>query len=175
MREWEGDIWDRFGKSFIVVPTNIGWKLDKEGRIGANVMGRGVAAEASSRVPGLAKTYGEFCARFGKNTPVTFDLSTALVLFPTKALIDNPAMSWKNNSTLECVEKSAYELASMSWMKRELVRREAEGDIPELEDDDVYLPYVGCGNGGLPEDTVLPMLRDILVADRFVLVRFRPF
>lgn len=173
MRYWVGDIWDRFEKSFVVVPTNIGWKARK-GVPGANVMGAGVAAQAAERVPGLPALYGEFCARFGADTEVTFDLSSGLVLFPTKPLGDNPSMSWKGGSTLALVEKSARQLAAMTWMNRKTIEKNSDR-IPPLEDDDVYLPMVGCGNGGLDEGQVIPMLKDILKDDRFVLVQYRPF
>jgi len=181
MRDWAGDIWDRFMKSFIVVPVNIGWKKpDKGGRPGPNVMGRGVAAQASERLPALAQTYGTFCARFGADTAVTFDLSTGLVLFPTKPLAENPAMSWKGHATLELVERSARELANMTWLNRAVVKKNTDPHpqaqfAETAEDDDVYIPLVGCGNGGLAEGQVIPLLKDILKDDRFVLVQYRPF
>lgn len=177
MRDWAGDIWDRFGKSFIVVPTNIGWKRGRAGYPGANVMGAGVAKEAAEKVPELAMLYGEFCAMNGANTPVTFDMSTGLVLFPTKPLGDNPAMSWRGRATVEQVTRSAHQLAEMSWMNRNTIKTNHDGDKPPmpLEDDDVYVPLVGCGNGGLEPDHVVPILKDILKDDRFVLVQYRPF
>lgn len=174
MRDWAGDLWDRFEKSFVVVPVNIGWKSSKKGKPGANVMGAGVAAQAVQRVPGLPALYGEFCFRFGAATEVTFDLSSGLVLFPTKPLADNPSMSWKGGSTLELVERSARQLAEMTWMNRKTIETNSDR-IPPLEDDDVYVPFVGCGNGGLDEGQVIPLLKDILKDDRFVLVQYRPF
>jgi hypothetical protein len=180
MRDWAGDIWDRFMKSFIVVPTNIGWKKGKNGP-GANVMGAGVAQQAAERVSGLAPLYGEFCSRFGASTETTVDLSTGLVLFPTKPLADNPAMSWKGKSTLAQVEKSARELADMGrWMTKEKLLKEHDEDMRKFfgetaEDNDIYVPLVGCGNGGLDEGDVVPMLKSILSDDRFILVQYRPF
>lgn len=186
MREWAGDIWDRFMKSFIVVPTNIGWKKGTRDvgwgphDAGPNVMGAGVAAEASSRVSSLAPLYGKFCAKFGAKTETTVDISTGLVLFPTKPLAANPAMSWKGKSSLELVEKSARELAAMTWMTKEKCLKEHDEDMHKLfgetaEDNDVYVPLVGCGNGGLEPDHVVPLLKSILTDDRFVLVQYRPF
>lgn len=179
MRDWSGDIWDRFMKSFIVVPTNIGWKKGKNGP-GPNVMGAGVAAEASSRVSQLAPLYGEYCAKFGATAEVTVDISTGLVLFPTKPLADNPAMSWKGKASLELVERSARELAAMAWMTKDRLRTEHDEDMRKFfgetaEDDDVYVPLVGCGNGGLDVGDVVPVLKNILTDDRFVLVQYRPF
>lgn len=177
MKDWAGDIWDRFGKSFIVVPVNIGWKRGRGGYPGANVMGAGVAKEAAERVPELPMLYGEFCAMHREKTPVTFDLSTGLVLFPTKPLGDNPAMSWRGSATLDLVKRSAEELADMKWMNRSTIRSNHDGDRPPLplEDDDVYVPLVGCGNGGLDAGQVVPLLKDILQDDRFLLVQYRPF
>lgn len=175
MRTWSGDVWDFFKKAFIVIPVNIGYKAPnkKTGIPGPNVMGRGLAAQAVEYVPGLPQLYGEYCAKFGAKTEVTFDLSTGLVMFPTKPMAANPSMSWKNDSTMELVEKSARELASMTYMTKELFAQHENSAA--LESDDVYVPYVGCGNGGLPEDKVIPMLQSILTDDRFILVTYRPF
>jgi hypothetical protein len=178
MRVESGDIWDRFRKSFIVVPTNIGWKKpDKSGKPGPNVMGRGMALEASKRVPELAQTYGEYCARFGSTAEVTFDLTSALILFPTKPLASNPSMSWKNHSDPVLIDKSSRELAAAEgWISKKTIDRNSEEseDRPNLEDDTIYLPLVGCGEGKLSEAEVLPILHRHL-SDRFVLVRYRPF
>jgi hypothetical protein len=163
-------------KSFIVVPVNIGWKKPgKDGKPGPNVMGRGVAAKAAERMgPVLPQLYGEFCAQHGAKTPVTFDLSSGLVLFPTKPLAENPAMSWKGKASLELIERSARQLAEMTWLNRKVVAKNTER-VPPLEDDDVYVPLVGCGNGGLSVGDVVPILKEILVDDRFVLVQYQPF
>ncbi len=177
MREWGGDIWDRFRRSWIVIPTNIGWKSSKTGKPGANVMGAGVALEATKRVPGLAELYGQYCSTHHADSEVTIDLTSALVLFPTKPLNEqNPALSWKNKSTLELVAKSARELAQAAWICRKTIEQLSlpEENQPQLEDDDVYLPYVGCGSGGLSSKQVLPLLHSIL-SDRFVLVHYQPF
>ena len=178
LREDSGDIWDRFGKSFIVIPTNIGHKRGSKGLPGPNVMGAGVAAKAAEQVPGLPQLYGEYCARFGEGTEVTYDLTTGLVLFPTKSLnVANPGMSWKSKSTIELIRKSAMELANLvtiGILTRAAVAKHS--DTPTtLEDDDIYLPHVGCGAGGLSLDEVAPVLRSILTDDRFILMRYIPF
>lgn len=175
MRDWSGDIWDYFKKAFIVIPTNIGYKAPnkKTGVPGPNVMGRGLAQQAAERVPELPAVYGAFCAKFGEETEVTFDLTTGLVLFPTKPMGKNPSMSWKNNSTIELVEKSARELAAMTYMTRELFAKHEHA--AQLKSNDVYVPLVGCGNGGLLESEVVPLLKSILTDDRFILVQYKPF
>jgi hypothetical protein len=89
---------------------------------------------------------------------------------------ENPAMSWKAKATLDRVRRSTEELAAMGWMNRETIKANHGCDPPfVLEDDDVYLPLVGCGNGGLSENAVLPILFETLRDDRFVLVKYRPF
>jgi hypothetical protein len=169
-----GDIWDRFKKSFVVIPTNIGFTGTPE-KPGPNVMSRGVAAHASSLVPGLAQLYGELCARYRENTAVTFDISTGIVYFPTKPFNpDSPHLSWKTRSSLELIDKSARQLAAMTWMTRATVQKHTTNP-PPLEDDDVYLPLVGCGNGELPEEHVIPILENHLKSDRFILVDYIPF
>jgi hypothetical protein len=138
-------------------------------------MGAGVAAKASEKVPNLAQVYGEYCFRFGAATPVTFDISTGIVYFPTKPMNEqDPALSWKNPASLTLINRSARQLAAMTWMTRATVLKNTEHP-PPLEDDDVYIPMVGCGLGGLPEDYVVPILENHLQSDRFVLVKYQAF
>lgn len=171
-------MWDRFGRSFIVVPTNLGYKRGSKGRSGPNVMGTGVAAQAAEKVPELPQLYGEYCAMFGTDAEVTYDLTTGLVLFPTKPLnVDNPGMSWKSKSTIELIRKSAcqlVELVRLGLLTRASVAKHSDSPTT-LEDDDIYLPHVGCGAGGLSFDVVIPVLRSILTDDRFILMRYIPF
>jgi hypothetical protein len=141
-------------------------------------MGKGVAAIAAEKVPGLPQLYGEYCYQRGANTDVTFDLSTGLILFPTKPFDpEQPSLSWRNKASLPLIERSARELkelADLGFLSRDTLNKNDNNAAP-LEDDDVYLPYVGCGAGELEQATVLPLLRSILTDDRFVLVRYLPF
>lgn len=141
-------------------------------------MGAGVAAQAAEKVPELPQLYGEYCAMFGADAEVTYDLTTGLVLFPTKPLnVDNPGMSWKSKSTIELIQKSArqlVELVRLGFLTRASVSKHSDSPTT-LEDDNIYLPHVGCGAGGLSLDVVAPILRSILTDDRFILMRYIPF
>ena len=153
-----GDIWDQYNppKTAIVIPTNIGWKNNYE-----NVMGAGLAKEASRRFKNLAYRYGRWCNQYGAEAPVVYAEDLGLILLPTKPLNTKaPYLSWRNSSELPLIEKSLRELV------------ELKPQHPELET--IFVPLVGCGNGGLSETDVLPLMSSILVADHFVFVRQPP-
>jgi hypothetical protein len=135
------DIWELSNTYYIVIPTNIGWKSN-----GKNVMGAGLAKEATIRFPVLAEWYGTLCRHFRESTPVSF--LQPLILFPTKDLNRNsPWLSWKNKSTLGRIEKSAKELNL--W-----IRSLGDGGLERR----VAMPPVGCGNGKLNFNDVRPIL-----------------
>jgi len=153
VRETTGDIWDYDRGSLIVVPTTIGWRFD-----GKNVMGAGLAKEASEKYIGLAGWYGSVCKFFRDVTPVIRYSYSSIICFPTKPLcVDNPSRSWAQDSDLELVARSARELGA--WYKQ----TQWKGEIA--------VPMVGCGNGKLRERDVLQILRAYLNDNRFVLVR----
>lgn len=148
-----GDIWSLAAaqpNSALVVPTNIGWT-----RGGENPMGRGVALEAMRREPTLARWYGALCKRNGAQTQVVlWRESLTFILFPTKPLnIKAPQLSWRNPASLTLIERSLLQLSL----------------LPLDDGTHVFLPLVGCGNGGLSEDAVMPLLHKYL-NDRFTLV-----
>jgi hypothetical protein len=153
-----GDIWKYRGKGYIVIPTNLGWRKD-----GANVMGRGLAAQAASLYPGLAERYGEMCRQYGERLScvVVSGYDTPLILFPTKPLNkEAPWLSWQAMADLSLIEKNAKCLA------------ELEGDLKD--DLPILVPALGCGNGGLDLREVRPILERHLTSDRFVLVLSSP-
>jgi len=137
-----GDIWRiRLARDWVVVPVNIGWRKN-----GANVMGRGVAAQAARNCTDLPAWYGALCLQYGADTPVLAHPGHRLIMFPTKPLLNPqmPQMSWKGPSTIERVRKSLGELGALPphlpWKGR------------------ILLPAVGCGNGGLDPAVVVPEL-----------------
>jgi hypothetical protein len=146
MKMAKGNIWDWLPTHYIVVPTNIGWKTN-----GKNVMGAGVAKQAALKFP-------DFPAWLGRN----YELGERgisyyqghLIAFPVKPLAANPSMSWQNMASLELIEKSTLELCNHASLK------------------DVVLPLVGCGNGKLKREDVLPILEKYLDY-RFTLVELR--
>ena len=161
MIEAIGNIWDyRPTKdAVIVVPTNVGWKKN-----GENVMGAGIAKQAAVMFPDLPLWYGTYCEQYREKAGVTFywqDTDKAvpsLALVPTKALDEEkPWLSWQQESTMARVEQSLCEihyLVEQSNMKITII-----------------LPLLGCGNGGLDEKEVYPMMKVYLPEDNYILVR----
>lgn len=183
MREVQGDITRWIGRAYVVIPVNIGYRMrpppgDDCAKVGANVMGAGLAKVVAGMYPILPLLYGQFCYSKGKDTPVTWDIGTALILFPVKPLKeDEPHASWKQKASLELIERSAKELAGLSLLSKEELVEWGTGcarPTPTLETDEIYLPLVGCGNGGRKEAEVMPILQRHLSSDRFVLVRYAP-
>jgi hypothetical protein len=156
MKTAEADIFHLFdarGIDWLVVPTNIGWT-----KAGQNVMGAGIAKEADSRW-GISAPYGAFCRAYGILAPVVpytagFD-GGGLILFPTKPLADDPSYSWRQESSLDLIARSARQLQVLAPM--------LGGTIG--------VPLVGCGNGKLREGAVLPILEQFLSGGQFVLIR----
>ena len=141
-----GNIWDASADVAIVIPTNVGWKHN-----GENVMGRGVARQAATRYWALAEGYGYWCKAEGDRLYERVEGDgRRLICFPVKPLALNPSMSWQQPADLHLLERSAVALAALSHRS-------------------VWLPLVGCGNGGLNPADVLPILERLL-DDRFTLV-----
>jgi hypothetical protein len=148
MRTVTGDIWMYGHTHFITVPTNIGWTKG-----GLNVMGRGVAKQASQRCPDLTLWYGAECQKYREHTPILQYPGRRLLLFPVKPLdVKAPWLSWHQQASLRLIEIGLPQLKG----------------IP----GDIALPLLGCGNGKLDPADVMPLLEKYLDEDRFLLVRF---
>ena len=94
-----------------------------------------------------------------------------MILFPTKPLNEQkPGMSWKNKSSLDLIRQSAQELNELVLPDKEI----SDNWAKPLQTNHVLIPAVGCGNGFLEEDHVVPVLKDEL-DDRFTLFLERPF
>lgn len=139
MQEATGDIWewlDREEGFEVVIPTNIGWKSD-----GSNVMGAGLAKQAAKRYPGIAGWYGSICQACGPHTPVVIHEEHPLIFFPVKPLnYDEPHLSWRYKASHNLIRRSLDQLASLRL-------------------GHFAIPMVGCGNGGLDEQDVYPMIQ----------------
>ena len=145
MKQTTGDLFSFSTTHKLVIPTNIGWN-----RQGIGIMGRGVALQAAERNPGFAEWWGKQCQVYLFLTPVLE--YNNYVSFPTKPLNEKqPWLSWQNDSTLELVERST-----------KLLKQCVRGNVA--------LPLVGCGNGGLSQKDVIPLLKKHLTDDRFLLV-----
>lgn len=154
MQEASGDIWSWLNPPHnceIVIPTNIGWKSD-----GSNVMGAGLAKQAVKRYGReIAEWYGAICQACGPHTPVVIHEEEPLIFFPVKPLnYDEPHLSWRSKADLALIERSVEQLASLRL-------------------GPFAIPMVGCGNGGLDESDVYPLIQRAFRRDSHVtLVRY---
>lgn len=150
MKHVYGNLWEFQQLGWLVIPVNVGWKHN-----GANVMGRGVAAQALEKFPGVDFWWGDICKQYAKwkiEAPVTPNADDRLIFFPTKSLNwGHPELSWKDGSTINRIVASINQLLALPC-------------------DPVYLPLVGCGNGGLDERSVVGYLEEKL-DNRFTLIK----
>ena len=114
-------------------------------RNGNAIMGKGIALEARRRCPHIEATLGSFINRYGNHV---FHLGYNLISFPTK-------YHWKQDSDIILIKRSAQELVIL--LKDNPAKR-------------ILLTRPGCGNGNLQWDTVKPVIQDILVDDKFIVV-----
>lgn len=148
MKEITGDLWDYVNDGCIVITTN--GALNSRGEC---VMGRGTAAQAKRRYPGLAVRIGNMIKVYG-NHVYMFQMNTTkgemLITFPVKH-------NWQEPADPELISRSVKELLHLS--------SRVHGNF--------YLPRPGCGNGGLHWDDVKPLLSKHL-DDRFIIVERHP-
>lgn len=140
MKEIRDDIWNYYEKSWIVIPVN---GDVKDGRA---VMDKGLALQANERIEYLDKTLGYYIQNSG-NKPV-FLMGEKIIAFPVSD-------HWNLKANLHLIEESAKSIV-------ETLNKDFEG-----EDIKIYIPKVGCGEGGLNWKDVKPILKKYL-DDRFV-------
>jgi hypothetical protein len=155
MQTLTGDIWTLSTvRDAIVVSTNVGFKAD-----GKNVMGKGLARQATRRWPILASVYGEFCKEHGAATPImawpvpNSRWCQTLLLYPVKPLLaEAPYLSWRQPASLPLIE---FHLPSLN-------------QYATTFDGRILVPSLGCGNGQLAETDVLPLMeRDLTCPNIF--------
>jgi hypothetical protein len=131
MKEIIVNLWD-FHKdgNWIVIPTN--GEVNKDGLA---VMGKGLALEAKNKFPRLTTELGVQISYFG-NRLFAFD-KFKIITFPTK-------YSWRDKSDICLIAVSASQLKDyVDESTNEWINEKVTFKTP------VYLPRVGCGNGGL--------------------------
>lgn len=149
LRIENGDLWKHYARGAkVVVTTNIGW--DPATR--RNNMGAGVALQAWQRWPELAEWYGRFCRATYPRTPVVEHPTLRLIFLPVKPLIsiERPEQSWAQDASLSLITRGLRRL--------------------RLHKGEIVLAFPGCGNGGLDQAMVLPVLTRTLTEDRFTVV-----
>ncbi len=149
MKEITGNLWDYVNEGYIVITTN--GALNSRGEC---VMGRGTAAQAKNRYPGLARRIGKMIESYGNHVHL-FQMDTEegemLVTFPVKH-------HWDESADAVLIGRSVVELKNL---------------VQRTHANKIFLPRPGCGNGGLSWNTVGPFLRDML-DDRFTVVERHP-
>lgn len=142
----KGDLWGYHSEGWkIVISTNIGWGARIYSRCNtehANNMGAGIAYQAWMRWPWLPDWLGSHYRalhRAGmKQRPVELD-ALRLIFVPVKPLkVEDPAYSWDQKASLDLI-------------------REQLGMLSEHQGK-IALGFVGCGNGALHQNVVLPSL-----------------
>ena len=146
MREIIGDLWT-IKADARVIPTNGFIKKNGEG-----VMGRGVALQMKQRYPHAPAWLGNHLIRNGNHVGRCSlpKRDLLFIWFPVKIT------SWRDDASLTLIERSCQELVALvspMW-------------------NQVALPRVGCGNGGLDWEDVKPILEEYL-DDRFIVVKWK--
>ena len=143
MLELKGNIWDMWeiGKS-IVIPINL--TLNTEGSL---VMGAGLAKDTKERIFGIDRELGETIRFFNlcENNIMTLRGGKEFY-FPTK-------VDWKKPSKLEYIERALPSFLVLTSVCEE-----------------VYLPRLGCGLGGLRWEEVREVLQPKL-DDRYIVLQ----
>lgn len=149
MREAFGDLWTMRADA-VCITTN-GYVTTA----GRGVMGRGVAAQAKRRFPGIDKALGEALTKNGNHVQIIawWGDGVALVAFPVKHV-------WRDAADLGLIRRSCAELVVLADNPRGKAGRTWER---------ILLPRPGCGNGRLRWEDVSPIVEPLL-DDRVVIV-----
>ena len=137
----------------ICIPTNQILKTNGEG-----TWGKGLTVSAKKKWPDLPRLQGKFMQMGKMGTTllkVTIDNKNSHALhiysFPTKN-------HWSKPSSIDLIETSARELVQLADYNRH---------------EEVWLPAVGCGLGGLKWSTQVGPLLNKILDERFTIV-FKP-
>lgn len=130
-------------KKAITITTN--GITDKNGNA---VMGKGIALTAKQKFPGIEVAFGRLLNMYGNHVfCLGTDNNGAIFSFPTKH-------HWRDRSDIELIKQSCHEL-----IKR----------VNLIKFDYIFLPPVGCGNGGLNLKDVLNVVMPILREDKYIM------
>lgn len=142
MRERRGDIFAQ-KHGWVGIPTSgVITHSVKGPRL---IMGAGIAREAKEKWPGLERTWGYHVRDHGNvPCPVAW---LQVISVPVKH-------HFSEKSDLGLIQRSVLFLAHWAW---------------ENKIEEVYLPRLGCGHGGLRWVQIRPLLEGIL-DDRFTIL-----
>jgi len=116
-------------------------------KAGKAVMGAGIALLFKIYFPGIDENLGKKLKSDGAGVYLIWE-EPAIVAFPTK-------YHFKDNSAIDLIIKSCHELVNLT---------------KDLKFDRIYLSRPGCGLGGLKWEEVGPIISEILLDDKFVIV-----
>lgn len=144
MKEDVGNLWT-YASDAVVITTN--GTLNKRG---ANIMGKGTAAQAKALWPGLPFFVGNWITRQG-NVPGFFQKTSdykPIATLPVK-------WDWRDDADIGLIVSSCVRIEQMfNGFDREYV---------------VTMPRPGCGAGGLDWANVKPLIEPLL-SDRFIVL-----
>jgi len=168
MKTVVGNIWNISTRNdAIVIPVNVGWRA----RNNKAVMGRGLAREAVRRWPWLQDEWGIYCKTVGADAvPLAWRTDSKwcryVVAFPTKPLnVEESWLSWRSESSLKLIRDMLPHLNTVALAITKFATEHAE-PLPMI-----LVPSLGCGNGGLEEKDVLPLM-ETLAHPNFIHVQY---
>lgn len=125
MIELKGDIWEEAKKAngWVVIPTNGYINVYNE-----CVMGRGLALQAKQKFPKLSRELAQRIRIAGNQVYIFSEYK--IITFPVKHV-------WFERANIKLIERSCEELLRIF------------SNNPPLINEPVFMPHVGCGNGGL--------------------------
>ena len=142
--------WHHDAGYYCIVPTNCIVKKD-----GTLTMGAGLAKAVLDEYPNISKSFGRILSLKGqcvdlvtetKNAGSIYEFVGRFIMFPTKH-------SWRDKSTLQLIEFSTDQLLQLA---------------DEKGLNNIFVPKVGCGLGGLNWEDVESLLVKKL-DERFVI------
>jgi hypothetical protein len=163
------DLWSYIGKIDAVCITTNGC-IKKDGRA---VMGKGIAAQALQRYPGLDETLGNYIGRYGNVPhPLHSDQETTIVSLPTK-----PGYEWCDDPVLLCQHMQRTKLPALvpGWAFKS-TESLIISSLIRLNDmanhygwKQIVLPMPGVGAGELDPSVALGLVH--ILDDRYIVIR----
>ena len=152
MKKLKGNIWTiKPIDAWIVIPTNVGWKRD-----GRNVMGRGLAKQASIKYENLDLDYGTHCKKKGDELFCHPD--SKIICIPSKSLNKlEPWLSWQKKSDTDLMKKSYQQLKELAETN------------PDMK---IKVPLLGAGNGGIKKSDAMKLIEDADLPDNVFFVEY---
>lgn len=166
------NIWDMLDEGAIGIPTNGFIKRNGDG-----VMGAGLAKEAMSRFPGISYELGSHLKKNGNTVGwlLTQPQILAIPVKPVSIKINTQSdfkyilSRVKNNYSIGSTVPGFHCKASISLIKQSLIQ--LIDFIGKYCLNKVYIPLLGCGNGGLSySKDLFPLLSKLEIPDSITLV-----